>query len=337
MKTPREQRDLKGLVQAVETRTSEYVKIDNELVEQPWLMERIEFDPEGRLAALESRSFKHPSKIRATYRYSGAGPQRERQELVDGELRGREVSYFDSQGRLVERSNFSADGKLLEKRVISYDESGKKTEEVFSPHPNSGFREGSDTSISFNVDVVGLEDRGFGARSIRTVRTLYNSRGYAEEVQALDKDGEVLVRVAIRTDLQGRAIHWRHSLNLLKAIPELRGIRAEAETEDLRRALTGEEELAFETEISYDSQGRKVQETSHDGSSLREQRLIRYEPNGDEYEERYYPDGRIHRARIRVQLDSHGNWTEKLIGSWNEERQDWDANVVYRRIISYYR
>lgn len=332
MSTDKEKRGLRGCVASVKTETTELTRKDEQFSEKPTFVETVAFDEEGQLLETTFHNSEHPDySSKQTLSYDTTGKLIEQSfYYLNGKPGGKTLYVYDHENKLVSESTFDADGKCTGKRELVYHANGEKAEETFFDYRE---RE-PNTSYGCGIDANPEYDHSFTADDARLIKTLYDLKGNPTELLFLNESGKLLSKVVFTTDADGRIIKDAQYAGeeFPLSIPEGTEVPAE-----IARLFSGEFALS-ESELVYDSEGRKVEDRMHFGGIHSMRRVFTYDAKGKLIEDATFEgDGTLQsRARIEREYDNNDNWTKKLVSSWDKEEGVFEPSVVYRRTITYY-
>ena len=332
MSTDIEKRGFQGRVRSVKTETAEFTKEDDQFSEKPWLVETETFDEEGQLIETAFHNTLYPDySSKQTFLYDTLGKLTEQSfYYLNGKPSSKTLYIYDSEDRLVGESCFDADGKRTGKREFTYHANGEKAEEIFSDYREHN----PNTSYGYGIDANPEYDHSFTADDARLIKTLYDFKGNPTELLFLNESGKLLSKVLFTTDAAGRIIKDAQYTGEEFPLNTPEGTEVPAE---IARLFSGEFALS-ESELVYDSEGRKIEDRMYFGGIHSMKRGFTYDTKGKLIEDATFEaDGTLQsRARIEREYDSNDNWTKKLVSSWNKEKDVFEPSVVYRRTITYY-
>lgn len=332
MSTDKEKRGLRGRVASVKTETTELTRKDNQFSEKPWLVETLAFDEEGQLLETTFHNSEHPDySSKQTFSYDTTGKLIEQSfYYLNGKPGGKTVYIYDHEDKFVEESTFDVDGECIGKRESVYHANGEKAEETFFDYR----KHEPNTSYDYGIDANPEYDHSFTADDAHLIKTLYDLKGNPTELLFLNESGKVLSKVVFTTDADGRIIKDAQYAGeeFRFGIPEGTEVPAE-----IVRLFSGKFALS-ESELAYDSEGRKVEDRMQFGGIHSIRRIFKYDAKGKLIEDATYEgDGTLQSsARIEREYDNNDNWIKKLVSSWNKKDGVFEPSVVYRRTITYY-
>jgi YD repeat-containing protein len=141
------------------------------------------FRPDGQIAEVDSR---------ITFTYDEAGRLLETR-FQDGKI----VRTYDEKGRLIRTVMVDEKGTSTESEIFRYDSSGRKTRIIFVPK--------REDDVPYMYAIQGVE-ASIGGNGAATVTTLYDDHDQPAEVLVHDAAHQVLRRMTIERDGDGRVV-----------------------------------------------------------------------------------------------------------------------------------
>jgi hypothetical protein len=325
-------RNLRGPVHSVINEAAEFTRVEDTLVEQPYLLDTETFDEQGRLLEINFHNTEHPEYAsKQVFSYDTNGKLIEQSfACLNGTSGGKTLYLYDSEGSLLEVSSYDALEQIIGKRIFTYHSNGKKAEELFFDYQEHK----PDSTYSYDIDAHPEYDHGFSHNGAQLIRTSYDLQGNPKELQFLSENEKLLSKVIFTTDAAGRIVKdAQYSYEKFSiAIPEGTDVPPE-----IAKFFAGNTAL-FYSELVYDDQGRKIEDRMYLRSSLIKKRVFVYGDDGELIAETTYDGNGALQSRVRIEheCDSHHNWTRKLVLSWNKETGDFEPVVIEHRTIKYY-
>lgn len=310
----------------------------------------IRFRPDGQIAQIEQHS-EDGSRSRTTYTYNEASQILETKFQTGDGPASKIISAYDGSGRLVRTVNIDEKGISTESEICRYDSSGRKTKIQFVPK-----QEGN---VPHLYAIQGVE-ASIGGSGAATVTTVYDDRSQPVEVLVHDATHNLLRRMTVTRDSEGRVVKEEVLLGTEPAFPELESRLKDAPPEareSLRAALAnafGPNNALVSSTFTYDQKGRRVGRIHRMGILREERSSFRFDDHDNPVEEIREETGRDlgmdqqghprpsnetshgQHTRFVYKYDAQGNWTEREAWLILEPSPDFQRSYIERRQITYY-
>jgi YD repeat-containing protein len=270
-----------------------------------------------------------------------------------------EIEYrYDESGRLLSYTAKSRDGLISS--VCVYDGEAHKTVTTsFDAKVLESTRKGASAGPR-----LGAVQSGVGVPDGGTVRTRYDAGDRPIEAEVLSLDGQVVSRVVLTYDDEGRLVEEKQILenpeSMIPANVRAQMLLAGGSLEELRTQLSkfsGGESGQHVISYEYDPEGRVIQRRTRIAPYMQQTVTMTYNPQGDVVEEVWevrgahgaksdehgnvVPDRPIDEPTIARRLhsyvyDEQGNWTEQIISDSPTSDGQFVGRTATRRTLTYY-
>jgi YD repeat-containing protein len=264
-----------------------------------------------------------------TYTYNDVG------QLVETKFQDGKIDRtYDEKGRLIRTVRIDEKGNSSESEIFRYDSSGRKTRIQFVPK--------REDDVPYMYAIQGVE-ASIGGNGAATVTTVYDDHDQPAEVLVHDAAHQVLRRMTIERDGDGRVVKEEVRFVTDSPFPQAEKRFKDAPPEareSLRAALAaafGSDNVFVSNTFTYDQKGRRICWTMRMGNLREERSTFRYDDHDNPIETVGEKNGGgTERTRFVYKYDTHGNWTEKETWPASEQDKDFHRWSVERRQITYY-